>query len=255
MNIKFIGILFFIIFLIAEKQKPYFKNAKDWKSHDINNIIIGGINALLSYLISIFLSIKILNYIRENGIGLFNIYEFKFFRGILIFLILDLWLYFWHRFNHRIEFLRRFHIAHHTDNMMGVSTALRFHPIEILLSFIVKIPLYFLIGVRVEELLFYELLLNVLVYFHHSNIKIDDRLDYLIRYFIVSPNMHKNHHSIKLKETDSNFSSILSIWDRIFKTYTDYKRRDNFKYGIPKYKESRWQKYYGILWVSFIKED
>ncbi len=130
-------------------------------------------------------------------------------------LLLDGWMYAWHRANHRIPFLWRFHKVHHSDPEMDVTTATRFHPGEIAISTILRLALMPLLGFSLAQLLLYDALLYPVIQFHHSNVRVPDRLDRILRMLIASPAMHRVHHSPERIETDSNYGSIFSFWDRL----------------------------------------
>ena len=140
-------------------------------------------------------------------------------RGILALLLLDLWTYTWHRLNHRVPFLWRFHRFHHSDRAMDVTTASRFHFMEIALSSLLRVPLLLLLGASLAELAVYEALLFAVVQFQHANIGLPERLDRILRWVIVTPHLHRVHHSVVRDESDSNFSSLFSGWDRLHQTY------------------------------------
>ena len=137
-------------------------------------------------------------------------------RAALAVLLLDAWTYAWHRLNHRVPLLWRFHRLHHADRAMDVTTASRFHTGEIVLSSLLRVPVLALIGCRIDELALYEVLLFSVVQFHHANIALPDRLDHALRLVIVTPSLHKVHHSVVRAECDSNYASLFSWWDGVF---------------------------------------
>ena len=139
-------------------------------------------------------------------------------RFALAVLLLDAWTYAWHRLNHRVPLLWRFHRWHHADRTMDVTTASRFHTGEIVLSSILRVPVLALVGCRIEELALYEAMLFAVVQFHHANIGLPAWLDRGLRVVIVTPSLHKVHHSIVRAECDSNYSSLFSWWDRVFRS-------------------------------------
>ncbi len=140
-------------------------------------------------------------------------------RWMLAILLLDVWTYLWHRLNHTSRFLWRFHRLHHSDREMNVTTANRFHLGEIVLSSALRVPLLALLGVRLEQLALYETMLFAVVQFHHANVGLPEWLDGALRWVIVTPHLHKVHHSVVRAETDSNYSSLFSWWDRLFRTF------------------------------------
>jgi sterol desaturase/sphingolipid hydroxylase (fatty acid hydroxylase superfamily) len=140
-------------------------------------------------------------------------------RWIVVLILFDGWMYLWHRLNHRVPLLWRFHAVHHTDRAMEATSALRFHTGEVALSTTARLAVLPLLGMTVEQVLVYETILLPVILFHHSNVRVPRRLDDLLRWLIVTPWMHWVHHSRWRVETDSNYSSVLSIWDRCFGTY------------------------------------
>lgn len=156
----------------------------------------------------------------ELGVGLFNQWEGPgWLEFILALLLLDLSIYIQHVAAHRIPLLWRLHRMHHSDLHLDASSALRFHPIEILLSMVWKAAVLWLLGAPAEAVLVFEVLLNAMAMFNHANIRIPDWLDRGLRLFIVTPDMHRVHHSIVWQETNSNYGFNISWWDRIFRTY------------------------------------
>lgn len=137
---------------------------------------------------------------------------------ILVLLLLDAWTYLWHRLNHTVPVLWRFHRLHHSDRQMDVTTANRFHLGEIVLSSIARVPLLAVLGASVLQLAVYETILFAVVQFHHANIAVPEPIDRVLRAFIVTPHLHKVHHSVDIAEQHANFSSVLTWWDRAART-------------------------------------
>jgi len=133
--------------------------------------------------------------------------------------ILDLAIYWQHRLFHRLPWLWRLHRMHHSDTDFDVSTAIRFHPVEILLSMLIKIGVVLLFGIPALAVLLFEILLNATALFSHSNARLPRALEQPVRLILVTPDMHRIHHSVVQAETDSNFGFNLALWDRIFGTY------------------------------------
>ena len=157
---------------------------------------------------------------QNLGIGLFNQIGFSaWIEIIMAILILDFCIWLQHLLTHKIEFLWRIHRVHHSDTEMDISTAIRFHPIEIALSMALKIGLVYILGADPLSILIFEILLNGSSIFNHANINIPNRLDKTIRFLIVTPDMHRIHHSSDRIEHDTNFGFALSIWDHMFRTY------------------------------------
>ena len=133
--------------------------------------------------------------------------------------MLDLAIYFQHIVFHFVPALWRFHRVHHADTEFDVTTAMRFHPIELLMSMAIKGLLICLIGPPVVAIMVFEVLLNASSLFTHANLRLPEKLDRLLRLAIVTPDMHRIHHSIERAETNSNFGFNISVWDRLFGTY------------------------------------
>jgi sterol desaturase/sphingolipid hydroxylase (fatty acid hydroxylase superfamily) len=130
--------------------------------------------------------------------------------------VLDCFDYFWHRANHRVRFLWRFHKAHHADTGMDVTTALRFHPGELLISVLVKAAWIAIWGPTVVAWFLFEALVSLSAQFHHSNLDFPDRVERRLSRLIVTPRFHAAHHLVDQRYGNRNFSTILSVWDRLF---------------------------------------
>lgn len=173
---------------------------------------------------------------------------------IVAILLLDFWTYWWHRLNHRIPFLWRFHSVHHTDPKMDVTTASRFHFGEIILSSILRIPVLLLIGAEIWQLAIYEAMLFAVVQFHHANIVLPDWLDRFLRIVIVTPAMHKIHHSRIQKETDSNYTSLFSWSDRVFGSFRLREGQEDMRginFGLDDHDSAEKQSVWGMLKTPF----
>lgn len=154
------------------------------------------------------------------GWGLFNALDWPLWlEVVLAILILDLAIWAQHLVTHKVPILWRFHRVHHADRDFDVTTALRFHPVEILASMMLKIGLVYLLGPAALAVLLFEIILNGTAMFNHSNLQLPLRLDRAVRLVLVTPDMHRVHHSIHRHEHDSNYGFALSVWDRIFRTY------------------------------------
>jgi sterol desaturase/sphingolipid hydroxylase (fatty acid hydroxylase superfamily) len=151
--------------------------------------------------------------------------------------MLDCLIYWQHRVFHLVPLLWRLHRVHHADPHLDASTGLRFHPIEIALSLLVKTAGILLLGVPVEAVLLFEIILNASSIFNHSNIKLPDWLEWPLRKLIVTQAMHRIHHSQVVKETNSNFGFNLSVWDRLFGSYRQQAKAgdDGLILGLKEY--------------------
>jgi len=159
-------------------------------------------------------------YANENSWGVFNALSLDPVLSIcLSFLILDLFGYWFHKVMHYSHFLWRIHHTHHTDIDFDVTTGLRFHPLEALLTTSMEIILVFLFGISPLAVILFSLVHIFTGLFTHLNVRFPKCLDKALRLFIVTPNMHRIHHSARVEESLSNYGIVLSIWDRLFKSY------------------------------------
>ena len=155
-----------------------------------------------------------------NGLGLFNQINWPgSVEIILCILIFDFAIWAQHLITHKVPVLWRLHRVHHADRDMDVTTAIRFHPVEIALSMLLKVGLVYLIGPAAIAIVLFEIILNGTAMFNHANIRLPLALDRVVRTVLVTPDMHRVHHSIHRFEHDSNYGFALSIWDRLFGTY------------------------------------
>ena len=191
---------------------------------------------------------------ESQSIGLFNLVGVMQPIAILIaFLVLDWSIWFTHYLSHKIPILWRVHSVHHADPDMDVTTAIRFHPIEILLSMAWKSVIILLLGAPAISVIIFEIVLNGGAMFNHTNIRLPAPLEKVLRLFIVTPDMHRVHHSQRVKETDSNYGFSLSIWDRIFGTYTAQPQdgHEKMKIGLDYCDANRSTKLFYTLSIPF----
>lgn len=224
-----LGVVFLLVY-ISEHIYPQRKELIDHQ-HDLKNIAIGLINLVLVFTGGYYFQ-QLIQYSSLHQFGVLQWLNLPFYAELIIgFLVIDLFMYCWHRANHIIPFFWKFHQYHHKDEKMNSTTAVRFHTVELMLSYVVRILLFPLLGISLAPLLLHSFLLFPVIVFHHSNIRIDSKKDVWLRLLIVTPLMHRIHHSVLKFDTDSNYSSILPYWDMIFKTY--HKQSDQpVKFGI-----------------------
>ncbi len=245
-----------VLLLAWETLHPFFDLFHhSWKErgrHIVRNLIVGAVNSLLVSVVFVGLWLVASLWAEQHGFGLLHWLDdaiglpFTLHAAAAI-LLLDGWMYIWHRINHEIPFLWRFHRVHHADNKMDVTTASRFHVGEIFFSSLLRIPLIALAGIYVWELVLYETLMFAVVQFHHANIALPDRLDRALRWIIVSPGMHKVHHSRWQPETDSNYSSLFSFWDRIGRSYRERNNLSDIELGLEGFDDDEYHDVRGIF--------
>lgn len=224
------GIAFF---WLIENAKPFVKfEYNKWKHAGIN--IFFTITTIIVNFCLAFLLLKAANYTTTNKFGLFqllpniNIYLYT----IIGLLLLDLTgAYLPHLVQHKIKALWRFHLIHHTDTFIDTTSANRHHPGESVIRFLFTTLGVLLIGTPIWLVFLYQTISVVATQFTHANISLPKKIDAILSYFIVSPDMHKIHHHYKLPYTDSNYGNIFSVWDRLFGTFL-YMNSEKVIYGI-----------------------
>jgi sterol desaturase/sphingolipid hydroxylase (fatty acid hydroxylase superfamily) len=176
---------------------------------------------------------------QTNGYGLFRVTGTDpILAGLLSFIILDFAVWLEHVASHKVPLLWRIHRMQHADTGFDLTTGLRFHPLEIVLSMIWKAAIVVALGAPVLSVLIFEIVLNGSSMFNHSNAKLPLALDRVLRPLIVTPDMHRVHHSTDIRETDSNYGFNFAVWDRLFRTYNDQPRlgHDRMEIGLEHYR-------------------
>ncbi len=202
--------------LIAPRRKVTSPKSVRW----LNHLSISAINVLVTRLLIPSTLIAVAFGAEWNSIGLLNVIELPVVVSIIIaLLLLDLAIYIQHILFHKVHLLWRLHRMHHADLDFDVTTGIRFHPVEIVFSLGIKMFVVLAIGAPFIAVFIFEVLLNATSLFNHANIRIPKNIDKVLRVFIVTPDMHRVHHSIIREETDSNFGFNVPWWDYIFKTY------------------------------------
>ncbi|GIV58140.1 MAG: hypothetical protein KatS3mg042_1053 [Rhodothermaceae bacterium] len=229
-----------VVLLAWESFQPFmalFATGRERGLHLLRNLVIGAINAAVVGGVFAGLWVAASAWAEASGFGLMHVLGARWgwpgwAHAAGAILLFDAWTYAWHRLNHRVPFLWRFHRVHHADARMDVSTAGRFHLGEIVLSSLLRLPLIVLIGAYAWELLLYETMMFAVVQFHHANIGLPERVDRALRAVIVTPAMHKVHHSRWQPETDSNYSAFFSFWDRIGRSFRLRKNPREIRFGL-----------------------
>lgn len=207
-----------------------------------NNLALVVVDTTLLRLAFPLLAVALALWAQDQGWGLFNVVAAPLWMSLpLSVLVLDLVIYGQHVMFHKVPVLWRLHRVHHADPEFDVTTGLRFHPGEIVLSMILKLATVLALGAPALAVLVFEVLLNATSMFNHSNVRLPLRLDRVLRVFIVTPDMHRVHHSIVRHETDSNFGFNLSLWDRLFGTYRAQPEagHEAMTIGIGQFREPR----------------
>ncbi len=244
--------VFLIVLWAGEAFAPFYPHfrggLRERLLHDGRNLGLGVVNALFLALLfgAAFVALEL--WAESRSVGLFRIVEWPLWLEVgLILLLFDLWMYVWHRANHRIPFLWRFHRVHHSDPEMDVTTGIRFHPGEMVLSTVARMVVIPLLGMSLWHLVIYEALLLPVILFHHSNVRLPRWMDYGLLPFVVTPAMHRVHHSRWQPETDSNYGSILPWWDRLFGSFRLRQDARTIELGLEEFDGDDWQTLRGIL--------
>jgi len=204
--------------ITAPRRTPTISKVSRWA----NNLGLVFINAFVLRLVFPLASTGVAMLAYERGWGILNYYDISTTIGIIIFIfIMDLTIYLQHVMVHAVPLFWRFHRVHHADLDYDTTTGIRFHTFEIVFSMFIKFTAIVLLGPAVIAVIFFEIILNSAAMFNHGNVGLPKTVDKVLRWFIVTPDMHRVHHSIEEDETNSNFGFNLSIWDRVFGTYRE----------------------------------
>ena len=191
----------------------------------------------------------------EQGWGMFNYFDTPYWLAVIVSVVaLDFVVWLQHVMVHAVPLFWRLHRMHHADLDFDVTTGLRFHPLEIILSMFIKFAAIIVLGPPIIAVIIFEILLNATAMFNHGNIRLPLKLDRLLRWIVVTPDMHRVHHSVEDDEANSNFGFNLPWWDRLFGTYRDQPRggHDGMTIGIRKYREPKQSsRFDGLLLMPF----
>ena len=207
-----------------------------------SNIAIVGLNIVILKIVFPVAAIEFAASVHGGGLGLMGLFSLPGWIEFLVaIVILDLAIYLQHILFHAAPSLWRLHRMHHQDLDFDVTTGVRFHPVEILLSMGIKFMVIAALGPSAAAVLVFEAVLNGMSMFNHANAKIPLGVDAVLRKLVVTPDMHRVHHSISPNETNSNFGFNLSVWDRLFGTYRDQPAagHEAMTIGIEQFRERR----------------
>jgi len=212
----FAGLL--LLFLFWEKVLPR-REQGDLRRNRITNLILSGVNSAVGAVVPVGAAL-IARSAEAGGAGFLNRTGLPLpAEWVISLILLDLLIYLQHLMFHAVPLLWQLHKTHHADSDLNVTTAVRFHPVEILLSLLIKGGAVYVLGAPAGAVVLFEILLNGCSLFNHANMFIPFRADRLIRLVLVTPDMHRIHHSVRIRETDSNFGFCLTWWDRLLGTY------------------------------------
>jgi sterol desaturase/sphingolipid hydroxylase (fatty acid hydroxylase superfamily) len=219
------------------------------------NIGLVFVNSFFVRLLVPLATVGVAQYAEQNQIGLFYILDVN---PVLAFVatlfIFDMAIYWQHRLFHVIPMLWALHKVHHVDQDIDVTTGSRFHTVEILLSLLIKFSLVLILGPSVFAIMIFEIILNGTAMFNHANVALPKKVDAMLRLFIVTPDMHRVHHSTIIDESNRNFGFNLSCWDRLFSSYQEQPSKGHLgmDIGVKGYTQAKQTQYLpGMLWLPF----
>ncbi len=217
----FLGL--FVLFAVLEAQAPRRARALPRSGRWTTNIAMTVLDTLALRAMALALPLLAVGAAMDataQGWGLLNWLDWPVWAEVMLAIaVLDLAIWAQHLVTHKVPLLWRFHRVHHADRDFDVTTAVRFHPVEILASMGVKIALVYLLGPSALAVVLFEIILNGTALFNHSNLRLPQGVDHALRLLLVTPDMHRVHHSSQRHEHDSNYGFALSVWDRLFQTY------------------------------------
>ncbi len=233
--------------LSLETLRPSVNVALGWRREGVN-LALGAINILVLRLAFPWLAVDLAMTLQAHSWGLLAVLEGPQWLTVPVgFLLLDLSVYWQHRAFHWLPVLWRFHRVHHCDPGVSTTTALRFHPGEAVLSMVLKLLVILLIGAPPLAVLLFEVALSSGALFSHANVRLSARLDRFLGAVIVTPDMHRVHHSVKPDETNSNYGFFLAVWDRMFNTRRYVEDVAQVEIGLTDYREQSHQRLPALL--------
>lgn len=246
---------FALILFFLERLFPLRKRKRDMLSRLTVNIAVSMTTFTVAFLLIRPTTSFFLGWTASTQFGLMRWFKLAGLWDVLVgFLLLDLSFYYWHIGNHKIPLLWRFHNVHHIDPDLDVSTGFRFHPGEVALSTLFRAIQVTLIGVSVSTFLIYEVLFQISTFFHHSNLRLPLRLEQALNLIFVTPRMHGIHHSNFLRETDSNYAVVFSIWDRLHRTIGLGVSQGDIDIGVPGYALKKDNYLKQVMIVPFVQQ-
>ncbi|MEM6614894.1 MAG: sterol desaturase family protein [Pseudomonadota bacterium] len=215
----------FAVFALLETLFPKKERVQPRGQRTLTNIGMAAIDTVVVRVLFPAAAVGAAIWAEANGWGILNIFPLPgAVAGVLAFFALDLAIYAQHVASHHIPILWRVHRVHHADRDLDATSGIRFHPIEITLSMVFKIAVVIALGAPALAVFIFEVVLNAAALATHANLKIPGKVDRILRYLVVTPDMHRIHHSVHRDETDANYGFNLAIWDRIFGTYIENPR-------------------------------
>lgn len=252
-RLAFFAVIFFGL-AIAEVLRPWRRLTHFGRRPA--NLVIAALNSFLVAVIFPFGVVGVAEECQSRGWGIFSFFSFPDWLAVILgVLVLDLIIYGQHVVFHKIDWLWRFHRLHHSDLELDVTTGLRFHPIEIALSLMIKVAAVAVVGISPWSVTIFEILLNGMAMFNHSNIAMPSWLDRKLRLVLVTPDMHRIHHSWRGDEMSLNFGFHLSWWDSIFGTFrSNFEATSQVTFGLKSFRSENSQRLTTLLRQPFLDD-
>jgi sterol desaturase/sphingolipid hydroxylase (fatty acid hydroxylase superfamily) len=245
----------FFLLMSVEMIFPLRRRKRSW----LRRVVINGCLTAVAFIVGTFIvrtvSLSLSNWTSAHGFGMLNVFKLPFaVQFVAGFLLMDLTFYYWHRLNHSVPLLWRFHNVHHIDPDMDVTTSFRFHFVEIFYSTGFRVVQVGLIGVAPLTYVVYEVCFQCGTMFHHSNTRLPLRLERILNMLIVTPRMHGVHHSTVKDETNSNYSVIFRWWDPLHRSLRLGVRQADIDIGVPAYQEAADNRLWNLISLPFRRQ-
>ncbi|MFQ5993926.1 MAG: sterol desaturase family protein [Acidiferrobacterales bacterium] len=249
----FVGILVVMATweMLAPRRKLTVPKASRW----LSNLALVGLNTVVLRAIAPLAAVGMALLSVERGWGILNNISIPYVLAVILaVVVLDLAIYLQHVMFHAVPIFWRLHMVHHADLDFDVTTGARFHTIEIILSMGIKMMVVAIIGAPAVGVIIFEILLSATSLFNHGNVRLPAALDRVLRLFVVTPEMHRVHHSVVPRETNSNFGFNLPWWDRLFGTYRDQPAAGHVEMtiGLTQYRDTKVTRLHWMLVLPFI---
>jgi sterol desaturase/sphingolipid hydroxylase (fatty acid hydroxylase superfamily) len=245
----------FVVLLVVERQWPLRRRVDGWLRRIVTNVMVAAPSFVVLRLLLIPVVVAAAAWAEARDFGLLRQIDLPpLWAGVVAVVLLDYTMFVWHWLNHRVPFLWRFHHVHHTDLDLDVSTAFRFHFGEMLISVVVRAAQVAIVGASPVAALVYEIVLEASTEFHHSNLRLPLGCERVLGWFIMTPRAHGIHHSIIVRETNSNYSNFLILWDRLHRTLRLGVAQNDIVIGVPDYRDPRELTVISLLLMPFRRQ-
>lgn len=246
------GVVFFLLLeLKFSYREPSVSKFKRW----VTNLPLSVVNGVIYHFIYFSAIVGLISLTASENIGLLNSFKMPYWLKLVLgVLILDFSIYLWHLLTHVVPFIWRFHRVHHCDMNLDVSTANRFHIGELLISGLVRLAVVYTFGIPLLAYFIFEILVNLSIEFHHSSIQLNRTVERYLGWFIMTPYLHRIHHSVKIKERDTNYGVILTLWDRVFGSFRTDVEQEKITIGIGSHRKFEQLGFWHLMWMPLTRK-